>query len=522
MEKTNYGPDFYSINPFLPCYEYVPDGEPHIFGDRIYLYGSHDKIGAEFCCVGDYVCWSAHVNNPGNWKYEGVIYKREQDPYGKEMIAAGNQPFMNAYMFAPDVVKIEGEYFLYYGIGMSSTGIGVAKSDNPTGPFQYIGRVRYPEEAKPEGWTDSVDGINDDDMGYGGGVIPFEGKPFEPGFRINGKGYPYDPAVLYENGHIYLYYGLSCCYVVELDVNDKRTVRCNVDGGYEKQLIDEDFVSPQGMKMANGPSIRNIGGKYYLSFFASGNNNASGMCYAVSDSPVGPFEHKGILVTLGNAKYNGQENPTDYTGNTHGGMVRLGGTWYQIYHRHTNNNGFLRQACAVALSRNSDGDFEHAEHTSLGFSKEPLGAYHRWPAYMACYMTDNQGCTAVNSASPFIAQIEYPYGEQDDHSDGKVLQVVTNTTSGSVAGYKYFDFGSSEKVGKVTLTLYPKTDGYIDVYADSPMDGEHLARVEVNGEAKCWAELSAEMQTLTGVHSIYFVFNSIEGELCDFAYFEFE
>ena len=30
-------------NPFLPLDVYIPDGEPHIFGDRIYLFGSHDK-----------------------------------------------------------------------------------------------------------------------------------------------------------------------------------------------------------------------------------------------------------------------------------------------------------------------------------------------------------------------------------------------------------------------------------------------------------------------------------------------
>ena len=30
-------------NPYLPSWEYVPDGEPHVFGSRVYLYGSHDK-----------------------------------------------------------------------------------------------------------------------------------------------------------------------------------------------------------------------------------------------------------------------------------------------------------------------------------------------------------------------------------------------------------------------------------------------------------------------------------------------
>ena len=30
------------MNPLFPLNEYVPDGEPHMFGNRVYLYGSHD------------------------------------------------------------------------------------------------------------------------------------------------------------------------------------------------------------------------------------------------------------------------------------------------------------------------------------------------------------------------------------------------------------------------------------------------------------------------------------------------
>lgn len=32
-------------NPYLPSWEYVPDGEPHVFGDRLYIFGSHDRFG---------------------------------------------------------------------------------------------------------------------------------------------------------------------------------------------------------------------------------------------------------------------------------------------------------------------------------------------------------------------------------------------------------------------------------------------------------------------------------------------
>lgn len=52
------------MNPFLPLWEYTPDGEPHIFGDRIYLFGSHDtEGGVRYCSKGDYVGWSAPLDD---------------------------------------------------------------------------------------------------------------------------------------------------------------------------------------------------------------------------------------------------------------------------------------------------------------------------------------------------------------------------------------------------------------------------------------------------------------------------
>lgn len=50
------------VNPFLPLNEYIPDDEPHVFGDRIYLYGSHDEEGGNTFCPLDYVCYSAPVS----------------------------------------------------------------------------------------------------------------------------------------------------------------------------------------------------------------------------------------------------------------------------------------------------------------------------------------------------------------------------------------------------------------------------------------------------------------------------
>ena len=43
------------FNPYLPLNEYIPDGEPHVFGDRVYIYGSHDKENGDDFCMLDYV-----------------------------------------------------------------------------------------------------------------------------------------------------------------------------------------------------------------------------------------------------------------------------------------------------------------------------------------------------------------------------------------------------------------------------------------------------------------------------------
>ena len=95
-----------AFNPFLPLDAYIPDGEPHIFGDRVYLYGSHDREGGETFCMEDYEVFSAPTDDLSDWKSEGIIYKAEQDPdYSEE----------RPYMYAPDAVKgNDGRYYLYY------------------------------------------------------------------------------------------------------------------------------------------------------------------------------------------------------------------------------------------------------------------------------------------------------------------------------------------------------------------------------------------------------------------------
>ena len=119
-----------AFNPYLPSWEYVPDGEPYVFGDRVYVYGSHDYYNGYVFCMGDYVGWSAPVDDLGNWRYEGVIYEKTADPLNKDG---------KMCLYAPDITMgPDGRYYLYYVLDKVSL-VSVAVSDSPAGPFSFYG-----------------------------------------------------------------------------------------------------------------------------------------------------------------------------------------------------------------------------------------------------------------------------------------------------------------------------------------------------------------------------------------------
>ena len=159
-----------AFNPFLPLDTYIPDGEPHVFGDRVYLYGSHDKEGGETFCMLDYEVWSAPVDDLSDWSCRGASYSAAQDPLSKET----GRP----YLYAPDCVQgKDGRYYLYYclsgdkGQGGYFGPVGVAVCDTPDGKFEFLGHVRFPD-----------------------GTLCTRFVPF-------------DPAVINDGGVIRLYYG---------------------------------------------------------------------------------------------------------------------------------------------------------------------------------------------------------------------------------------------------------------------------------------------------------------------------
>ena len=123
-----------AVNPYLPSWEYVPDGEPRVFGDRLYVFGSHDRFNGRVYCMNDYVVWSAPLNDLSAWTSHGVTYRKTQDPSGDKKLRQ---------LWAPDVTRgPDGRYYLFYSL--SDTGVlSVAVSDEPGGQYEFIGHVSH-------------------------------------------------------------------------------------------------------------------------------------------------------------------------------------------------------------------------------------------------------------------------------------------------------------------------------------------------------------------------------------------
>ncbi|MBD5529559.1 MAG: family 43 glycosylhydrolase [Lachnospiraceae bacterium] len=476
-----------ALNPYLPSYEYVPDGEPRVFGDRVYVYGSHDRFDGPDFCVNDYVCWSAPVTDLADWKYEGVIYKASQDKRN----AKGNM-----HMCAPDVVQgPDGRFYLYYEFHRLTV-TSVAVCDTPAGKYEFYGYVQ-----RPNG-------------------IPYGEKKGEVNL--------FDPGVLVDNdGRIWMYTGFSPLPGWMKTAMSMRGLR--IDGGYCVEL-EKDMITMKGepVMVLPGPeitkgtgfeghgffeasSIRKIGDVYYLVYSSELSHE---LCYATSKRPDGGYSYGGTLVSIGDIGYKGNSTPRNYTGNTHGGMACINGQWYIFYHRQTNKQKCARQGCAEKLTILPDGSIPQAEVTSCGLNAGPLSGTGVYEARIACNLSSREGTFAYLRTREKDKKRIHPYFTQsggDREKDGD--QYIANMTDGSVAGFKYFAFSGQEKT--IRVNVRGTAEGLILVTTEQRKNS--VAEIPIRASEQ-FQSFTGNLTIDAGVHTLFFRYVG-KGAL-DFAEFE--
>lgn len=449
------------FNPYLPSYEYIPDGEPRVFDGRLYIYGSHDRFGGNDYCLNDYVCWSAPLTDLSAWQFEGTIYRKSQHPGGA------------AALYAPDAVQgTDGRYYLYYS-AKDSYKISVAVCDTPAGQYEYLGDVHAED-------------------GHACGTRPGEWMEF-------------DPAVLADtDGRVWLYSGTGGkaegpekehhpavgAFVREL-APDMLTAK-----GEAKIIMPREKRGLSKPAFFEGSSIRKIGSLYYFVYAAT---DLSGLHYCTSSHPDGDFVYCGRIHSTSDFGLQGHGllDPLYPVGNSHGGLVCLNGQWFIFDHRMTNRTLFSRQGVAELVTICADGSIQQAEATSCGLSGGTMPAKGVIPVYVACILMSRKllGIMQNPAAIPYITQ------DGSDRESGPA-QYAANIRNGSVVGFRYFADGGD--ITKISVTLRGKAVGTVEVYAD--LRAHPVASLPIRSDTDEWFNGSAAITLPTSRFPLYFVY----------------
>lgn len=344
-------------NPVLPPEVCIPDGEAHVFDGRLYVYGSCDQHADCYCSHEYYVVstddmhnWTVHdkaldgrnipwIREAGR-DYPCVdmdittatpILKMQLKQWGllsddgtseaENVNPAQQIPEAWDLLYAPDCACRDGKYYLYFCTGNYREGVAV--SDRPEGPFEEA--VQLPC----------------------GGI---------------------DPAIFIDDdGRAYYYWGQFRASAVELN-GDMRS--------FDESKVVSRIVTEEEHGFHEGSSMRKHNGIYYYVYpcvFREGKPTC--LAYATSDSPLGPFTYRGIIVD--NAKCDPQ------SWNNYGSIQCFRGQWYIFYHRSSKNSQLGRRLCVEPITINPDGTINEVKMTSIGAGK-PFALNETIELWRAC------------------------------------------------------------------------------------------------------------------------------------------
>ncbi|KAG9253990.1 glycosyl hydrolase [Emericellopsis atlantica] len=283
---------------------YTADPSAHVFNDKIYIYPSHDReTDIAFNDNGDqYDMADYHVFSTSDLKEvtdHGVVLKTEDVPWASKQL------------WAPDAAHKNGKYYLYFP-ARDKEGIfriGVAVGDKPEGPF-----TADPEPIKGSYSIDPASFVDDDGQAYlyfgglWGGQLQCYQKgddQYDPEWQgpkeVSGEGVAAQgprAAKLTDDMHQFQ------SPAQELLILDPET---------KKPILGDDHAR----RFFEAAWMHKHNGKYYFSY-STGDTHF--LCYAVGDSPMGPFTYGGKIL----------EPVLGWT--THHSIVEYKGKTYLFFH----------------------------------------------------------------------------------------------------------------------------------------------------------------------------------------------
>ncbi|QJD79262.1 glycoside hydrolase family 43 protein [Spirosoma rhododendri] len=311
------------ISQPLVSHIYTADPSAHVFNGKIYIYPSHDidaKDVKEDDDGGHFAMRDYHILSMdkigGPVKDNGVALDIKDIPW------AGRQ------LWAPDAAYKNGTYYLYFPVKDKQDvfHLGVATSKSPVGPFKA--------EPQPMKGTYSIDPCVFQDTD-GKSYLYFGGIWGGQLQRWDNNQYDAKGALKKPEEVAYL------PRVARLAADMKELA----EPVKAVQLLDENgkpFLEKDNDKrFFEAAWLHKYKGKYYFSYSTGDTHN---LCYAMGDSPYGPFTYKGVLLkpVLG------------WT--NHHSIIEKDGKWYLFYHDiQLSGKTHLRNVKVTEMTYNPDG-----------------------------------------------------------------------------------------------------------------------------------------------------------------------
>ncbi|KAF2205550.1 Arabinanase/levansucrase/invertase [Delitschia confertaspora ATCC 74209] len=279
---------------------YTADPSAHVFNGKLYIYPSHDReTDIQFNDNGDqYDMADYHVFSldtvGGPVTDHGVVLKQEDIPW------------VSKQLWAPDAASKNGKYYLYFP-ARDKKGvfrIGVAVGDAPEGPFKP-----EPEPIKGSFSIDPASFVDEDGQGYlyFGGIWGGQLQCWTKG-RFEEADYKGMEAKE----------GPALCPKVAKLTDDMLQFEGEVQ---DVRIVDEEgnllHSSDHDRRFFEAAWMHKYNGKYYFSY-STGDTHY--LCYAVGDSPMGPFTYGGRIL----------EPVLGWT--THHSIAEFEGKWWLFYH----------------------------------------------------------------------------------------------------------------------------------------------------------------------------------------------
>ena len=352
----------FAQNPLIRD-QFTADPSARVFGDRVYVFPSHDILATEgkgrkdWFCMEDYHVFSSA--NLTDWNDHGMIVEQNKVPWVKP----------NSYsMWAPDCIERNGKFYFYFPSIPKDTinykkgfTVGVAIANKPEGPYTI--------EPKP---IKGVSGI--------------------------------DPNVFIDkDGQAYLYWSGGNIFVAKLKENMTEL---------DSEVKTIENLPVKGLK--EGPYMFERNGIYYLTY-PHVENKIERLEYATANNPLGPFKVAGVIM---------DESPTGCWTNHHS-IIEFKKQWYLFYHHNDLSPQFdkARSIRADYLHFNPDGSIQKVIPTlrGIGITKATdqiqIDRYSELSKGVSVSFLDNQNSfkgwkTTFNQSGGFIQYNAVDFGQK--------------------------------------------------------------------------------------------------------------